>query len=502
MSVTAVRTPAEYEAELQRYLFERAEEGRAVRVGEKEVSERAEIVARYRELFTREQLEALKEAEGGLSGSEGERVYRLRKTCESGLADIELSEREDTLENAILAARVTYRGEELPLRSAQAQLAVMADYAEREELGELQGDASASFNDDRMELMRTREELDAELSGEPDAVARNEEEKGISLRELSRVLNEASAAANGMYAGLSKRWFDKLLGADRPEVPTSYHVSWLRRLSPLEATYTKDRATEVCLETLRKLGFDLDQEPNIKLDLDDRPQKSPRACVIPADPPQVVHLITRAQGGLHDYQAFLHEAGHALHYAGCDPTLPYTFRNISRDHALTEIYSYIVEAISRQPGWHARYFGLSDEEAREHAEATVFMEALLFRRYAAKLQFELEFWGRFGDDGGTEEGYAERLTAATGFEYRREGYLSDMDAGFYSADYLRAWIRAAQLRSFLEREVGAEWWASTETGDRLRELFREGTKPSSEEIAGRIGFDPLDTTPLLSELGA
>ena len=47
MSVTAVRTPAEFEAELQKYLFERAEEGRAVRVGEKEVSERAEIVARY-----------------------------------------------------------------------------------------------------------------------------------------------------------------------------------------------------------------------------------------------------------------------------------------------------------------------------------------------------------------------------------------------------------------------------------------------------------------------
>ncbi|HEU4941655.1 MAG TPA: hypothetical protein VFT18_00210, partial [Gaiellaceae bacterium] len=61
--MTAVRTPAEFEAELQRYLFERAEEGRAVRVGEKEVSERAEIVARYRELFTREQLDALQEAE-------------------------------------------------------------------------------------------------------------------------------------------------------------------------------------------------------------------------------------------------------------------------------------------------------------------------------------------------------------------------------------------------------------------------------------------------------
>jgi hypothetical protein len=44
--------------------------------------------------------------------------------------------------------------------------------------------------------------------------------------------------------------------------------------------YTKERATDVCLETLKELGFDLAADPNIKLDLDDRPQKSPRACVI------------------------------------------------------------------------------------------------------------------------------------------------------------------------------------------------------------------------------
>jgi oligoendopeptidase F len=215
----------------------------------------------------------------------------------------------------------------------------------------------------------------------------------------------------------------------------------------------------------------------------------------------VVHLITRAQGGLHDYQAFLHEAGHALHYAGCDPKLPYVFRRISRDHALTEIYSYIVEAISREPGWHAEYFGLSDEQAAENAEATTFLDAALFRRYVAKLQFELDFWGRFAEDGGTEEGYADRLSAATGVRYRGDQFLADQDAGFYAADYLRAWIRAAQLRAHLVAEVGGDWWRTPATGEVLRALFAEGTRPSSEEIAARIGFDPLDTGPLLAELG-
>ena len=43
MGVTTVRTPAEFEERLARYLYERSEEGRAVRVGEKETSEQAEI---------------------------------------------------------------------------------------------------------------------------------------------------------------------------------------------------------------------------------------------------------------------------------------------------------------------------------------------------------------------------------------------------------------------------------------------------------------------------
>ena len=68
-------------------------------------------------------------------GDERELLYRLRKTCESGIVAAELAAREDELENRILAARVDWRGEELPLRSAQAKLAVLPEYGDRDELG-------------------------------------------------------------------------------------------------------------------------------------------------------------------------------------------------------------------------------------------------------------------------------------------------------------------------------------------------------------------------------
>ena len=504
MSTTAVRSAHGYEDAYEAYYAEAAEEVRAVRVGEKETSEQAAIVARHADLFTQEQLDALRATEAELpDGDEREWLYRLRRTCESGVVAAELAAREDELENALLAARLTFGGEELPLRSAQARLAVLPEYPKRDELGELVRTLDGSFNDQRRDLLVARDDLEGGLSGERDAVARNEADKQISLRELEDVLRRAAEAAAEDYARLRGRWFERLLGPERADVPASAHVGWLRRLSPLAATYPKERSVEVCVETVRALGFDLEAVPNIRLDLEDRPQKSPRACVIAANPPTVVHLITRAQGGLSDYQAFLHEAGHALHYAGCDPRLPWTFRAISRDHALTEIYSYIVEAVTREPAWHALHFGLSDTEAEENAEATRFLEVLLYRRYAAKLRYELGFWDAFPEEqGNSSRDYEPLLTDATGLRYDARGYLSDMDAGFYSADYLRAWIRSAQLNAYLRREVGEDWWRSAGTGEILRGLFAEGTRPSTEDIARRLGFDPLDTGPLVARLTA
>ena len=494
-------TAAEFEERLSRFLFERSEEARAVRVGEKETSEQAAIVARYEDLFTREQLETLVTEEEAARDEGRERLYRLREACAGGIVVRELAERADALENAILAERVAYEGEDLPLRAAQARLALLDDYAARERLGALTGDASARFNDERLELIRAAEALDAELSGDRDPVQRSAERKGIDLHRLEQALAGAAKKQAAAFDTLRERWLDAILGPEREPDPTSYHVAYVRRLSPLADLYTKERSVAVCLETLSRLGFDLAAEQRIRLDLDDRPQKSPRACVIASDPPNVVHLITRAQGGLHDYQAFLHEAGHALHYAGVEPTLPYTFRRLARDHALTEIYSFLLESVTREAGWHSDHFGLDAAEADNRAEATLFLDILLFRRYAAKLAYELELWSDFGNAPAYAATYAKTLQAATGFRYRPDGYLADMDDGFYSADYLRAWIRTAQLRAYLRADIGADWWQNPETGRFLRELFAEGTRPSSEAVAARIGFDPVDTGPLLAEHG-
>ena len=192
MSTVAVRRAAEYEERLARYLFERSEESRAVRVGEKETSEQAAIVARYGDLFTTGQLDGLREEELEATGDERERLYRLRKTCEDGVVVAALAERLDALENALLAERIDWRGEELPLRSAQARLAVLPEYADRDELGALQVEASARFNPERRELLAAGESLAAQLFGRarPGRAARGGE-VDLAARARERPLADA-----------------------------------------------------------------------------------------------------------------------------------------------------------------------------------------------------------------------------------------------------------------------------------------------------------------------
>ena len=161
----AALTALQFEERLNRYLYERAEEARAVRVGEKETSEQAEIVARYADLFTRGQHESLRDEEDAAADDERERLYRLREACLGGIVVAEIAERSDRFENEFLAARVDFRGESLPLRSAQATLAILDEYGERNELGDLAADASARFNDERSNFTGRYRDLDLTDSG-------------------------------------------------------------------------------------------------------------------------------------------------------------------------------------------------------------------------------------------------------------------------------------------------------------------------------------------------
>jgi hypothetical protein len=238
-------------------------------------------------------------------------------------------------------------------------------------------------------------------------------------------------------------------------------------------------------------------QKNIHIDTEERPTKNPRARCYAPDPPEEVHLLIKPVGGLEDYMAFFHEAGHAQHFGNEDPALDYVERAVSTSYALTEIYSFLLEHLTQNRVWLTGVVGLPEETARGVVYHAKLAEFFLVRRYAAKLAYELDFFEDPLEEGRNQKLYASTLSAATHFVYAPQNYLNDMDSGYYSADYLRAWITEATLRRHLEVTYGEDWFAHPEAGELLRGLWATGESKENEEVARMIGYEPFDTSYLV-----
>ena len=188
-----------------------------------------------------------------------------------------------------------------------------------------------------------------------------------------------------------------------------------------------------------------------------------------------------------------------LHFGNEDPALDYVERAVSTSYALTEIYSFLLEHLTQNRAWLTGVVGLPEETARGVAYHAGLAELLLVRRYAAKLAYELDFFEDPLEEGRNRELYASTLSAATQFVYAPQNYLNDMDPGYYSADYLRAWITEAMLRRHLEDAYGEDWFAQPEAGELLRGLWATGASKENEEVASMIGYEPFDTSFLVEQ---
>ena len=128
-----------------------------------------------------------------------------------------------------------------------------------------------------------------------------------------------------------------------------------------------------------------------------------------------------------------------------------------------------------------------------------FHKLYFLRRYGTKLLYEQELH-RADEPSDVAELYDEMLTQALGVGYGPESYLADVDAGFYCAQYLRAWIFEAQHRLYLQREYDDEWFRNPKAGKFLIDLWRDGQRHPVEQLAKFMGCDRLDIEPVANEI--
>jgi hypothetical protein len=249
-------------------------------------------------------------------------------------------------------------------------------------------------------------------------------------------------------------------------------------------------------EQVREMGVDATAAGRILFDTGDREGKRSRAFCAPVRVPNEVYLVMRPHGGQTDWNTFLHELGHALHFAYMRPDLPYEYRWLG-DNSITEGYAMLFDHLMQDEGWLERYTEVGPANVRTFLRAVGFEELHFLRRYAAKLGYEIELYGGNLPWDALPELYTERLTSATSFRYSPADAFVDVDPRFYAARYLRAWQLQALITETLVENYDTDWWRNPRAGPWMcSALFGEGQRELADEQAQRVAgkkltFDPL-----------
>lgn len=319
--------------------------------------------------------------------------------------------------------------------------------------------------------------------------------KGIDLAALQAETDAFADATTEGYRSVLEPELQRTLGFGFRELSRSDLPRFFRACDQ-DAVFPAGRLVDSLLETLRGLG--IGDQRNVVLDVETRPNKSPRAFCAPVRVPDEVYLVIAPVGGRDDFEALFHEAGHTEHYAHVAPELPFEFRFLG-DNSVTEAFAFLLEHLVEDPVWLERRLGVSDPtEAIAYARAN---RLLYLRRYTGKLAYEMELHGSDGSLQRFADRYASLLGEALQIEWPRETFLADVDPGFYCACYLRAWALETHLRAHLRERFGPAWFESAEAGELLRSVWQEGQRLTPEELLQRLSGARLEFGVMLADLG-
>lgn len=456
--------------------------------GQQEEFDVEPIYARHEDLFSRDAVEALRDGAGGSRELLEFAVHGLigrATTAETA----ELARREASLE-------LEANGERMPFRQARIAQANEPEPKRRAEIER----ASLELTDAELQpLLLALHERAAALVRElgwPSVCALVEDLSGIDLGALGHQTEDFLTTTDPTYEATAEPELRAQLGIGfaelrRSDLPAFFRAPGLDELFPAGE---RDRAFG---ETIAALGLDASAGGNVRVDAEPRPLKSPRAFCAPVRVPEEVYLVIAPTGGRDDYEALLHEAGHAYHYGHVDRELPFEHRYLG-DNSVTEGFAFLFQGLTSDPEWLRRRLGVEDaSRIAAYARAS---KLIYLRRYCAKLGYELELHAEGADLAGMPELYARRLSDAVRVDWPAVTWLADVDEFFYAARYLRAWAFETHLRALLAERFGPAWFEERAAGDELRALMREGQRRPAHELLAELRGAELDFSAVLADV--
>jgi hypothetical protein len=450
------------------------------------------IYDRHEGLFDADAFHAV-EPPAGDSRDDLRRAH-LREFLAEGIEGHRTRDLRDAYLAAEGAALVEVDGEEIPYRRMPVRIRREPDRRARIALDKARVRAiEAKLNPISLDMTLRRHEVAAELL---------DTDYDDYCERLSGIDFDALEATTEALLDVSASRFDDLLayfgrrglpGVDLREIWT-HDLARLFHGEEYAQQFPPEAMESSVGRMVAAMGIDLTAGGRIDIDVEERPAKTPRAFCAPIRVPDEVKLVLQPYGGHDDWSTFLHELGHALHFAHVDPAQPLEFRRMG-DNGVTEGWAMTFDHLMLAPAFLRRVVGVSDPEA--FLRFAAFRELAALRRYAAKFAYERSLH-RHGPGPARAAEYVERLTAATRARAPEQLWLEDVDAHYYCVRYLRAWMFAGAVHVTLRERYDEDWFLNPRSGAFLQELWSQGQEGRVEDLAREhLGIPSLDFGPLM-----
>jgi len=451
----------------------------------------------YEHLFTKENIQLARQAEESEKDpQEKKALSSLRLYLVGEYIAKQTAALYDQLENRQAQAQVKVNGKEIPFRQIAVLISNEKDQDQRRKLFTAQD----SFLDSLNIIYQQMEDFYHTQAQELGYNSYNEfaeDLKSIDLESFKPVVQDFLDKTKGVYEKLLAEFLQENLKLS-PGNFYRFDVAALLRQGEFDRYFPKEKLIQTVKTTYLGLGIDMDKQPNLKIDAEEREKKNPRAVCFAVDVPKDVRLSIKPIGGVQDYAALFHEMGHGQHFANTSEKI-WEFKYLG-NNTVTENYAFLSEYFLSEPAWLTQHTGMPEPDKKEFLKAQVFGRLLLVRRYCAKFLYELELHSQAPHP---EKSYANYLSSAMGFKKTpsdEKRYLYDVDANYYVVDYLRAWFLEAQLKSKLKEKFGESWFEKKEAGDYLKSLWAHGNKFTGEELVKQIGYPAISPDALINEL--
>ncbi len=468
--------------------------------GQKDGAELQPIYAKYADILGPDALAlALEAFRNASQGTEEQRSARLlldwQAESQSARQLATLDEREISWERSAVV-RVA-DGSQIQFEATSIALANSTDAAERHAIEAARSKlVEREFAPIRRERFQRERDITEQLGLANDYNATFELLSGVSLSGLKAECEQFLRDTQAMWDDVLPECARRVLGMSVSELTRADALA-LFRAREFDAYFPSNRMEESISRQVREMGIDPLAGGRITLDTGEREGKRSRAFCSPVRVPAEVYLVLRPHGGQTDWNTFLHELGHALHFAYIRPDLAFEYRWLG-DNSITEGYAMLFDHLLENEGWLKRYTELGASAMPSFLRAAGFEELHFLRRYCAKLIYEVELYGGNVPWDALPDLYVDQLTAATTFRYSRADAFVDVDARYYSARYLRAWQLQALLSETLVERYDVDWWRNPRAGPWIcLALFGEGQREMAHEQAARVAGKPLTFAPLV-----